>query len=213
MIYKYSLSNKREFGTMIRRISCLIRDIVKVLYLGAIQLRTRLFYIKREMPSSISLSARLDIIPRGPDHKRHRLVLKVHSLIERWAVVNTWHGDVILEEGATVGIGSIIIGPVVFAKNTGCGQNCFISGQSHRYRDISISFRTQGFEVSNVIIEEEVYIGSNCVILPGIRIGRNSVIGAGSVVTKNIPAFSVAVGNPARVIKHYDAETQSWVKT
>ncbi len=52
-----------------------------------------------------------------------------------------------------------------------------------------------------VNIENDVWIGGNVVILPGINIGRGSVIGAGSVVTKDIPAFSVAVGSPARVIK------------
>ena len=50
-------------------------------------------------------------------------------------------------------------------------------------------------------IESDVWIGGNVVILPGITIGRGSVIGAGSVVTKDIPPFSVAVGSPARVIK------------
>ena len=137
----------------------------------------------------------------------------MRSLIERSAVVNTWHGDVILEKGATIGIGSIVIGPVVFGENSGCGQNCFITSESHLYQDFSVSFRIQGFKVNEVVVEEEVYIGSNCVILPGVRIGRNSVIGAGSVVTKNIPAFSVAVGNPARVIKHYDTAAQTWIKT
>ena len=52
-----------------------------------------------------------------------------------------------------------------------------------------------------VTIENDVWIGGNVVILPGITIGRGSVIGAGSAVTKDIPPFSVAVGSPARVIK------------
>jgi acetyltransferase-like isoleucine patch superfamily enzyme len=50
-------------------------------------------------------------------------------------------------------------------------------------------------------IENDVWIGANCVILPGVTIGEGAVIGAGSIVTKPIPAFSVAVGNPARVIR------------
>lgn len=189
----------------------LMRDLVKALYLTATQVRTRLFYVEREFPSSISLSAKLDVIPRTPDHQRHRLVLKKHSLIEKQCVVNTWHGDVIIEECAAVGIGSIIVGPVTMGRDSGCAQNCFITGQSHRYDDVSKNFREQGFDIRAVVIEENVYIGSNSVILPGVTIGKNSVIGAGAVVTKNIPPFSVAVGNPARTIKRYDDEKKQWV--
>ena len=190
----------------------LMRDLVKALYLTAIQVRTRLFYVEREFPSSISLSARLDVIPRTPDHQRHRLVLKKHSLIEKQCVVNTWHGAVVLEEGAGIGIGSIVIGPVSMGPNSRCSQNCFITGQSHRYDDVSKNLIEQGFDIREVVIEENVWIGSNSVILPGVTIGKNSVIGAGAVVTKNIPPFSVAVGNPARTIKRYDDEKKQWVR-
>lgn len=57
------------------------------------------------------------------------------------------------------------------------------------------------FEKQTTIVENGVSIGANATILPGLRLGNNSVIGAGSVVTKNLPAFSLAFGNPARVIR------------
>jgi maltose O-acetyltransferase len=53
-----------------------------------------------------------------------------------------------------------------------------------------------------VVIEDNVWIGSKVVILPGVRIGSRAVIGAGSIVTKNIPPRCVAAGNPARVLRH-----------
>jgi acetyltransferase-like isoleucine patch superfamily enzyme len=53
-----------------------------------------------------------------------------------------------------------------------------------------------------VTIEDDVWIGANSVILPGVTIGKGAVIGAGSVVTKDIPAYAIAIGNPARVIKY-----------
>lgn len=52
-----------------------------------------------------------------------------------------------------------------------------------------------------VTISDDVWIGANVIILPGVHIGTGSVIGAGSIVTKNIPPSVVAVGNPAKVIK------------
>jgi acetyltransferase-like isoleucine patch superfamily enzyme len=54
--------------------------------------------------------------------------------------------------------------------------------------------------VAKVIIEDDVWIGANATILPGVRVGKGSVIGAGSVVTNDIPEYSIAVGIPARVI-------------
>ncbi|MBL7185426.1 MAG: acyltransferase [Phycisphaerae bacterium] len=189
-----------------------VRDIVKAIYLAGIQLYTRLVCVEREIPSSIRLRARLDVVPRTPGRERHRLSLGKHSLIETYCVVCTWHGDVILEEGASVGIGSIVVGPVQIGENAACAQNCFISGQSHLYEDISKNFRRQGFQIAPVIIQKDAWIGSNCVILPGVKIGNNSVIGAGSVVVSNIPPYSVAVGNPAKVIKKYDFETEQWVR-
>ena len=56
----------------------------------------------------------------------------------------------------------------------------------------------------SVVIEDHVWIGARVIVLPGVRIGHHAVIGAGSVVTKNIPPRSVAVGNPARVIRQME---------
>ena len=66
---------------------------------------------------------------------------------------------------------------------------------------------------SPVIIEDESWIGANTVITSGVHIGKHCVIGAGSVVTKDIPDYSVAVGNPAKVVKHYDPCGQQWKRT
>lgn len=61
-----------------------------------------------------------------------------------------------------------------------------------------------------VVIENNVWIGELCSVLPGVIIGENSIIGANSVVTKSIPANSIAVGNPAKVIKQFNFSTNKW---
>ena len=188
----------------------LIRDTLKTIYLAFLQVFTRLFYIERQFPSSISISARLDVIPRSPHHQRHRLVLAKKSLIEDSCVVCTWHGDVVLKEGASLGISSIVIGPVTMGEGSICSQNCFIGGQSHIFQDVSKDFLRQGVETKQVVIGNNVWIGSNTVVLLGVKIGDNSVIGAGSTVVEDIPPYSVAVGNPARVVKRYNFETKKW---
>lgn len=62
-----------------------------------------------------------------------------------------------------------------------------------------------------VVIEENVWLGEGVVVLPGTTIGQGSIIGANAVVSKNIPAFSIAVGNPAKVVKAYNFEQKKWL--
>lgn len=85
----------------------------------------------------------------------------------------------------------------------GSGVNIYVS--NHRFSDTSKTISLQGHaEIQPVILERGCWIGANVTILPGVTIGENSVVGANSLVTKNIPAFHVAVGNPAKVIKKVD---------
>lgn len=79
--------------------------------------------------------------------------------------------------------------------------NCMLAGGNHNFDDISKPMREQGDNSKGIIIEDDVWVGANCIILDGVCIRRGSIIGAGSVVTKNIEKFSIAVGNPCKVIK------------
>jgi acetyltransferase-like isoleucine patch superfamily enzyme len=196
--------------TVVESVLGLIRDIVKTVYLAMIQICTRLGYVDRKLPSSISMWARLDVIPRAPHHERHRLSLGRNSLIETSCVICTWHGDVILKDGASIGISSIVMGPVLIGENSACSQNCFISGQSHLYEDVSKKFMRQGFKTEKIVIGKNVWIGAHSVILLGVKIGDNSIIGAGSTIIEDIPPYSLVVGNPGKIIKKYNFQTKRW---
>ena len=93
------------------------------------------------------------------------------------------------------------------------GQNCTITKGckiiSHSAIERRLSTFRKGRAVET-IIEDNVFIGMNSIILPNVRIGRNSIVGAGSVVVKDIPPDAIVVGNPARVIKRYNRETGCW---
>ncbi len=65
--------------------------------------------------------------------------------------------------------------------------------------------RNQGLEVAKpIVIEDNVWIGGGAILLPGVRVGQNSVVGAGAVVSRNVPTNTVVVGNPARVIREIE---------
>ena len=164
------------------------------------------FYIKKGKGSVIYRSVRKDIVPFNI------FELGKRSVIEDYSVINNAVGNLLIGNNTRVGIGNTIIGPVTISDNVNIGQNVTISGLNHNYEDPSKTISEQGVGTSPIKIENDVWIGANSVVLPGIQIGNHSIIGAGSVITKDVPSYSVAVGNPARIIKRYDMDLKEWVK-
>ncbi len=83
----------------------------------------------------------------------------------------------------------------------------------HGYETIGIPIRQQPLRTAPVKIGDNTLVGMGAVIQPGVTIGRHCVIGANSVVTREIPDYSVAVGAPARVIRRYDSVQRRWCRT
>ena len=138
--------------------------------------------------------------------------LGAYSVIEDFTTVNNGVGDVLIGDNSFIGVGNVIIGPVEIGNHVMTAQNVVISGMNHSYEDIHTPPTIQKVSTSQITIAENVWVGANSVITAGINIGRHTVIGAGSVVTKDLPGYCVAVGNPARIIKKYNAETKVWEK-
>jgi lipopolysaccharide O-acetyltransferase len=106
---------------------------------------------------------------------------------------------------------------VVIGDNVLIASKVFISDLNHgSYKgdeNDSSPFEIPRFRDESsdpVVIGDNVWIGESVMILPGVEIGRGSVVGAGAVVTKSIPEFSIAVGNPARVIKTFSIDNNKW---
>ncbi len=142
----------------------------------------------------------------------NRFYLGTKSTIEEYCVVDNGVGDVIIGEYTRIGLRNTIIGPVQIGNNVILAQNVVLSGLNHNYEDVSQPIHLQGVNVDPIIVEEGAWIGANSVITAGVKIGRHSIIGGGSVVTRNVPPFSVVAGNPARIIKVYDVNQRIWIK-
>lgn len=92
-------------------------------------------------------------------------------------------------------------GGVEIGSNVIIGPGCMIHSANHKFERVDTPIRLQGYTEEPVRIEDDCWLGASVTVVPGVTIGKGSVIGAGSVVTKDVPPYSVAIGNPARVIR------------
>lgn len=116
----------------------------------------------------------------------------------------TYGGNIRIGDGVCINNYSIIYGHggVSIGNDTQIAAHCVVIPANHRYSDIVKPIRLQGERRKGIEIGNNVWIGANCVILDGVHIGDGAVIGAGSVVSSDIPSDAVAFGVPARVHKY-----------
>lgn len=164
------------------------------------------FYHKRGKASVIRNRTRMDVVPFN------KFELGDYSTIEDFCTINNGVGDVIIGKETRIGMGNVVIGPVTIGNNVIFAQNIVMSGLNHSYENLNFPISKQKVTTACITVEDECWIGANVVLTAGVKVGKHSVIAAGAVVTKDIPPYSVAVGNPARVIKKYDFDIKEWVR-
>lgn len=144
----------------------------------------------------VTIGKHTDLYVHPPSSSSKRFLIEIgnHVHIGSYNILGARHG-IVLED-------YVLIGPHVM-----------IGDHGHRYEQIDLPIKSQGVTQGGPIrIEEGCWIGANVFILPKVTIGRHSVIGANSVVNRDVPPYSVAVGVPARVVKRYDFERKAWVR-
>ena len=152
-------------------------------------------YQHRGKHSVIHCSARMDTPPY------RKFSLGDYSVIESFACINNAVGDVMIGDHTRVGLHNTIIGPVIIGNHVNLAQGITVTALNHNFEDSDKRIDEQGVITSAVIIEDDIWIGANAVILPGVTIGHHSVVAAGAVVTKDVPPHSLVAGVPAKIIK------------
>ncbi|MCR4329520.1 MAG: acyltransferase [Candidatus Roizmanbacteria bacterium] len=117
-------------------------------------------------------------------------------------------------DNVTVGKGCVInaVNDIEIEDSVGIAPYCYIADNSHCFDRVDMPIKKQGLDKINPVkIKSGAWLGWNVVVLPGVTIGKNSVIGAHSVVNKDIPDYCVAVGTPAKIVKKFDHASGEWV--
>lgn len=149
-------------------------------------------------------AARLDLLPY------YRFSAGPGTRIEESSLLNNGAGPVSIGARGLIGVRSVVVGPVTLGNDVLIAQHVVISGVNHLLASPLDPSQRQRCSMAQITIGDHVWIGANSVVTAGVTIGTGAVIGAGAVVTRDVPAWSVAVGNPARVVRVYNPDTATW---
>lgn len=123
---------------------------------------------------------------------------KVHSNVDFGSGINVEIG-----ENSSLNRGAWIGNDTVIGDNVMMGPEVSILSGSHNYANTEIPMTEQGAPPRKpVVIGDDVWIGTRTIILPGVKVGNHAIVGAGSVVTKDIPEWAIVGGNPAKLIRY-----------
>lgn len=153
------------------------------------------FYQRRGRGSKIYPSVRMDTPPY------RSFSLGSHSVVESFSCINNAVGDVIIGKHTRIGLHNTIIGPVTIGNHVNLAQGITVTALNHNFADTTKRIDEQGVATKPVVIGDDVWIGANAVILPGVTIGRHAVVAAGAVVTQDVPENTLVGGVPAKIIK------------
>lgn len=99
-------------------------------------------------------------------------------------------------------------GSITIGAQTAVGPGTVIRAANHRFSSMRIPIMQQGHTPGSIIIDDDVWLGANCVITPNVRIGKGAIVGAGAVVTHDVPPYAIVGGVPAKIIGMRSEKTE-----
>ena len=156
-----------------------------------------------EIGNQVSLLKGVQINALG--HPNNKINIKDRARLERGVDIRSLHDThIIIDENAYIGPYVVIAGTgdIKIGKNCLIAPHCGIFANNHIFSDPTRLIEEQGTTSKGIVIEDDCWLGHNVTVIDGVKIGKGSIIGAGSVVNKNIPPFSIAVGTPVRIIRN-----------
>ena len=193
--------NKENFRQGLKQ-SPSLKRLLDLLIMNQVQTRPRWYvrllaplYQHRGRHSVIHGSVRMDTPPY------RRFSLGDYSVIESYSCINNAVGDVVIGHHTRVGLHNTIIGPVSIGDHVNLAQGITVTALNHNFSQPALPIDQQGVSTAPVTLGDDIWIGANAVVLPGVTIGNHCVVAAGAVVTKDVPPHSLVAGVPAIIIK------------
>lgn len=143
------------------------------------------------------------IRPTAKLEPRRRIKIGHKALICDYVIIHSPENPVVIGAYCQINPFTVIYGGsgVYIGDNVMIAPHCMIAAGDHDFRQIEKPIRFAGnLSKGPIVIEDNVWIGANCTITDGVHIGRDAVVGAGSVVTRNVAPYDIVAGVPARVI-------------
>lgn len=162
---------------------------------------TLYYFIARHLPSSDAPYS------LGAKHIRRFLCGRIFKKAGK--NINIEHGaffasgrEIEIDENSGLGLNSRVTGPIYIGRDVMMGPDVMIFTQNHETSRLDIPMNLQTAPKKAVRIEDDVWIAARVIILPGITIHKGAIVGAGAVVTRDVPEYAVVGGNPAKIIKY-----------
>lgn len=124
-----------------------------------------------------------------------------HLLLHGNVQLRSFGEEMVLGDNVEINRNSLILSNVKIGNDVLIGPNTVLVGSQHVFSDKETPIRNQGGLCDGIEIGDDVWIGANVTVVDGVKIDNGSIIGAGSVVTKDVPPFEIWAGNPARFIR------------
>jgi len=140
-----------------------------------------------------------------------RIEIGRRSKIKRFTTIRSYDGIIKIGDRTSIGEQCVLYGhgDISIGSNVILGPCVTLSASMHIYSSQAVPIRFQGETALGIIIEDDVWVGTRAVVLDGVTIHCGAVIGAGAVVTRDVPANAVVVGVPARILKFREGGNES----
>lgn len=144
------------------------------------------------------------IHPTAHLYNKENIQLHSSTLVAEFVIIRAPIAKVSVEGDTHIGPFSVLLSGehgIYISKNVMIGPHCVLAAGNHEFRNLELPMIKAGsFSNGPIVIEEDVWIGANCTITDNVRIGRGAIVGANSLVNKNIDPYAIVGGVPARFI-------------
>ncbi len=165
-------------------------------------LNTRLIHVGRSV--TLEDDVKIDALSRKGVRLGNNVSIGRFSIIECTGVVTNLGRGFFIGDDSNLGDYNFVgaAGGVTIGSNVLIGQGVRFHSENHIIERIDIPIKAQGVTNQGIQVEDDVWLGSGVILLDGVQVGRGAVVAAGSVVNKDIPAYAIAGGVPARILKY-----------